>query len=168
MKEIFKSSNCDWWKNDLQRINTEYGQIAKNLVNVDAIIKSALMIFNVFKKPINILNESANLKNVVYQEIVHDYSNLKPDKMNYHDSEMMILDSDLLNDSAIFYFLPRLAIAVFNEGGCEDLLMSRLKSCNKSKLTEHQINIIQEIEICLEELIKVYEILEKEQGISNP
>jgi len=70
--------------------------------------------------------------------IQKDFECLDRDHMNYEQCSMMICDSVLVSDDAVFYFLPRLAKAVLVEGGDEGLFYRRLEVLDESRLSESQ------------------------------
>ena len=65
--------------------------------------------------------------------------------MTDYDAKMMLIDSALINEDAILYFLPKLAEVVLKENIHQDFLKGQINHINKTKLSESEINILNEL-----------------------
>jgi hypothetical protein len=62
---------------------------------------------------------------------------------------MLIIDSPLITDYALIYFIPRLARAVIEESGNAYLFLRRLKKIDPSRLSGHQNKLLKSlISVC--------------------
>ncbi len=83
--------------------------------------------------------------------------------MTYEQCAMMLVDRSLISDEALCYFLPRLARAVFQEGGNEYLLYRRLEALNKNLLNQEQKKILNCLITSLKELEQEKEMEEERE-----
>lgn len=111
--------------------------------------------FSSFKKPSIIYANPTDepITKGEYLKIQHDFAGLSRDQMTYEQCSMMLVDGALISDEALCYFLPRLARAVFQEGGNEYLLYRRLERINKSLLNQEHQKIVD----CLITSLKEFE-----------
>ncbi len=78
-----------------------------------------------------------------------DFGYLEPDKMDALQCSMMIIDSSLITDATLLYFLSALVELTIENNGHYDLLYRRLERVDKDKLTIEQSNVINEIIVYL-------------------
>jgi hypothetical protein len=85
--------------------------------------------------------------------IQKQFGNLELDKMTNYDAKMMLIDSTLINDEAILYYLPKLADVVINKNGDPNFLKGQLIRINKSNLSEIEINTLNKLLLKIDTII---------------
>lgn len=120
--------------------------------------------FSGFKKPflIPIIPEKGVLEGE-YLAIQQDFGEISKNEMSDEQCSMMICDSWLISDEALYYFLPRLARSVLQERGFEYLLYSRLKKINEILLNQEQKVILNRLIFNLKDIEKELEEEEKHE-----
>ena len=86
-----------------------------------------------------------------YDDMENDYTSTPAADFDYNTCAMLITDSALINDEAMFCFLPRLIKAVFEEGANEFLLLLRLEKIVVED-DEDLKNLLDEIKSSLKKL----------------
>lgn len=121
--------------------------------------------FSNFAKPLIIYAAplSADIIKGEYLAIQQDYCSISRDEMTAQQCSMMIIDAPLISDESLCYFLPRLARAVFQESGNENLLYRRLEYLDKNLLNQEQKTILDYLITSLKELEQEIEIAEKKE-----
>lgn len=98
--------------------------------NYTEIIKRTEDFFSKYKRPEYIFIEDCDRNgdfSSEYDDMEKDYLSVPAENFDYNTCTMLITDSAVINDEAMFYFLPRLIKAVFEEGANEFLLLLRLE-----------------------------------------
>jgi hypothetical protein len=121
--------------------------------------------FSSFQKPLIIYAASANtdITKGDYSAIQQNYCSISRDEMTYEQCSMMITDGALISDESLCYFLPRLAMAVFQESGNEYLLYQRLEYLDKNLLSQEQKTILECLITSLKELEQEIEMEEERE-----
>lgn len=92
--------------------------------------------------------------------IQDQFGKLELNEMTKDDAVMMIIDSSLICEEAILFFLPKLAEIVLIETEQAFMFQLQLKTINKSNLTREENEIILELENRVGNIIKETEINE--------
>jgi hypothetical protein len=162
-----KPTDTSWWFSQIPRIEKQYNVKFIELSRIDSLITETknLLKNKTIPKYLFKCDNKITESNSTYFDMNLEYSKLKPNEtMSYNDSAMIIMDGELLKDSTILYFLPRLIIAVFKEEGNEDLLLWRLESIDSSVLNPKKKSLLTKIIKALKEWESLIEIIDKEEN----
>lgn len=96
--------------------------------------------------------------------IQNQFGSLEMSEMKEYDAKMMILDSVTICDEAILYFLPKLSEVVLLGGAHPDFFLCQLNRLDKLKLSEKEMNLIEELIQRVNKIIKDFEIEENNEN----
>jgi hypothetical protein len=86
------------------------------------------------------------------QMIERDFGGKSGDDLTYRQCSMLLVDGALVSANAYFFFLPRLARAVLQEGGDWVLLELRLDALGRERLNPQQVEAVYRLQTELDSI----------------
>ena len=125
-------------------------------------IKAAFQRFN---PPENIYSESGSFSEVssASQRIQKEFHGKKREDLTTEECAILIFENGTISDKAYYYFLPRLAQAVFTEGADEFLFYSHIEKMSFSLLDDNQKKVINKLIKALKEIERALETEEEKE-----
>jgi hypothetical protein len=123
--------------------------------NSPNVIKDLYKAFRHRKRP-KVISSHKNFKSDDHEcnSIQMQFGDLELANMTDYDAIMMMIDSALISEDAILYFLPKLAHVALNGGRHSEMLLGQIRQLNKSNLNKNESDLVGVLEQNLMAIIK--------------